>query len=114
MRLLALLMLCAVVAVHHGVPVLGHAAHAPGSPGAAAADHGQHGQPGDAGDDGAIIGACLAVLVAAGLAMSALRPRRGVLVPRLGPRVARMRIPAVPGPPAHGPPRPLRPCVLQR
>lgn len=114
MRLLALLMLCAVVAVHHGVPVLGHAAHGAGPAEMTAGGHGQHEQPGDADDQGGVLGACLAVLVAAGLAVSVLWARRGILAARLAPRAVRMRIPMAPGPPAHGPPRPIRPCVLLR
>lgn len=114
MRLLALLMLCAVVAVHHGVPVLGHAAHGAGPAEMSVGGHGQHEQPGDADDQGGVLGACLAVLVAVLLAVSALSSRRRVLVARLAPRAVRTRLLMAPGPPAHGPPRPIRPCVLLR
>jgi hypothetical protein len=68
MRLLALLVLCVMVAMHHGAPMLGHQGSAAMPHAVGAGGHGQHGAPDQSGDHGAAIGTCLAVLVVAGLA----------------------------------------------
>ena len=114
MRLLALLVLCVMVAMHHGAPMLGHQGSAAMPHAVGAGGHGQHGAPDQSGDHGAAIGTCLAVLVVAGLAAAVLAARR-----RWAPRRTASRLPApfllmTVGPPPHGPPRPIRPCVLQR
>lgn len=113
MRLLALLMLCVTVAMHHGVPALGHQAHA-APPQAAAGVHGQHGVPEQPDDHGAAIGTCLAVLVVAGLVAAALAARRRWVPRRAAGRLRAPLSSVAVSPPAHGPPRPIRPCVLQQ
>lgn len=118
MRLLAVIALALVVAVHHGVPVLGHSAHAQAAShcaaGACAPDAGgAHG-----GDDGSadlgLAAACLAILVMAAAVAAGLGRGLRMRLPLLAQRARRAGRVAMLGPPAHGPPRPIRPCVLQR
>lgn len=109
---MVVLLLSLVLAGHHGVPALGHVSHQ-----GHGATMGQEGCTADGcgGEgDGLLVAACVAVLaMAAAVAMRARRAGDGPARPawrgteRESPRWFSL-------PPAHGPPRPLRPCVLQR
>lgn len=103
-----LIILALVVVVHHGVPVVTHAAQ--GEP---ATHCGPAGCPGEPGHDvGGMALLCLAIFIAAiALAVAVLaRIRRAFFT---GPPVS-LTLTRAHGraPPAHGPPHPLRPCVL--
>jgi len=111
MRLVALVLLCMVVVVHHGVPALGHEAHAAAGQSTGAPGHADHDAPDDAG---LLMGTCLAVLVAAGLAVATVAARRLFILRRASLLAARPSVRMLVGPPSHGPPRPTRPCVLLR
>lgn len=118
MRLLAVIALALVVAVHHGVPVLGHSAHAQAAPQCAAGtcapdSGGAHGGDHGAADLG-LAGACLAILAMAAAVAVGLGRGLRMRLPLLAQRATRAGRVAMTGPPAHGPPRPIRPCVLQR
>jgi hypothetical protein len=120
-RLAAIALLSLVVALHHGVPVLGHAAHAGAAPaphGVATSGSGTHpASCAPAGcvehDTGAGLAAvCLAILAMAAATALAMSRRWRPLVARAVR--TRMIVPAraLRLPPPHGPPRPIRPCVL--
>ncbi|MBM3664737.1 MAG: hypothetical protein FJW92_02945 [Actinobacteria bacterium] len=118
MRLLAAIALALVVAVHHGVPVLGHPGHAQGASHCAAGPCAPDAGGALGGDDGAadlgLAGACLAILAMAAAVAAGLGRGLRVRLRLEAPRIRRDRRIHMLGPPAHGPPRPLRPCVLQR
>lgn len=114
MRLLALLVLSLAVVMHHGVPGAGHAAHAADTvpcDGASCASGVPDGHDDDHG--AGIAASCLAIV-----AMAAVAGLSGPAPLRIRALVAHARRVAPPAgvlmPMAHGPPRPLRPCVLQR
>jgi len=118
MRLLIVIALALVVAVHHGVPVLGHSAHAQAAPHCAAGTCAPDAGGAHGGDDGAadigLAGACLAILAMAAAVAVGLGRGLRMRVPLLAERARHAGRVAMLGPPAHGPPRPIRPCVLQR
>ncbi len=110
---LVVIALCLVVATHHGAPGLAHATQPVQVP-ATAQCVGEH-CGGGPHDDAGMLAACLAILAL--VAGAALGRRVGRLVRVAMPTLyitpwcmASVR----PGPPAHGPPRPIRPCVLLR
>jgi hypothetical protein len=110
---LVVIALCLVVAAHHGAPGLAHATHPAPATAQCAGEHCEGGLHDTAHDDAGLLAACLAILAL--VAGAALGRRVGGVV-----RVALLVLPAArwcvalirPWPPAHGPPRPIRPCVL--
>lgn len=113
MRLLAVLMLSLAIVTHHGVPSAGHAGHGATAPCAGPAC--LSGVPDGHGDEhgAGVAAACLAILAFAAALRLGRRPPWRLRVLVLGAARVMGRAGAS-RPVAHGPPRPLRPCVLQR
>lgn len=110
--------LCLMVSAHHGVRGIAHAAHAVTSTGDSmhcVGDTCVGAVAEDSHDDARLLAACVAILALAAAAALGRGASRVVRVARRtistgGWCVAVMRQ----RPPAHGPPRPIRPCVLLR
>ncbi len=116
--MLALIALALVLAMHHGAPTLGHSAHAQVAPQCLAGECAPPGGPAHGSDDGTsdvgMASACMAMLaMAAAIAVGLGRGLR-VRLPFAASGIRRATRIHMTGPPAHGPPRPIRPCVLQR
>jgi hypothetical protein len=114
---LVVIALCLVVATHHGAPGLAHATQPVQVPTSTqcAGEHCGGGPHNGAHDDAGMLAACLAILAL--VAGAALGRRVGRLVRVAMPTlcIAPWCVKSVrPGPPAHGPPRPIRLCVLLR
>ena len=104
-----LFILALVVVVHHGVPVVTHA-----SQGESATHCGPTGCPAEPGHDvGGMALLCVAILVAVISLSVAVLARVRCRIFFTGPPASLpfMRAHGR-APPAHGPPHPLRPCVL--
>ncbi len=106
--------LALVVVVQHGTPMVGEAmsmspapAYCQGSDCVAHPDSSQQ-------DGMGTVMLCIAVLAIAVIAREQMLTRRDMRMVPLRRAFERARMPAYRGPPAHGPPRPLRPCVLLR
>jgi hypothetical protein len=118
MRLLAVIALALVVATHHGAPMLGHSAHAQAAPTCATGECAPHGGAAHGSDDGTsdmdMAAACMAILAMAAAVAFGLGRRLRVRLPLAAAGIRYAWRSYMTGPPAHGPPRPIRPSVLQR
>ncbi len=106
--------LALVVVVQHGTPMVGEAMGMPAAPAYCQGSDcaAQHHSPQQDGMGTVML--CIAVLAVAVIASEQMLTRRGMRMVPLRRAFGRARMPAYRGPPAHGPPRPLRPCVLLR
>lgn len=112
MRFAAVLALVVMVFVHHGVPGMGHVGHgAVTTP--CASQECAGGVPAPHDDAAAIAAACLAILALVATARRGPLRRLWRCVP-VGMHSRRATAHAWLRPPPHAPPRPIRPCVLQR